>query len=83
MSNLTDELIQYCNDCISGEIISCKKNNWACKRFLRDLERQGTEDFPYIFDEAKANKFLEWMQLFKHSKGPLEGTFKIPHITES
>jgi len=82
MSNLTDELIQYCNDCISGEIISCKKNNWACKRFLRDLERQGTEDFPYIFDEAKANKFLEWMQLFKHSKGPLEGTFKIPHITE-
>lgn len=82
MSNLTDELIQYCNACISGEIVSCKKNNWACMRFLRDLERQGTEDFPYIFDEQRANTYFDWMRLFKHSKGPLEGTLKEPHITE-
>ena len=82
MSSLTEELIQYCNGCISGEIISCKKNNWACMRFLRDLERQGTEDFPYIFDETKANTFFDWMRLFKHTKGQLEGTYKEPHITE-
>lgn len=82
MSNLTDELKQYCNDCISGKIVSCKKNNWACMRFLRDLDRQGTEEFPYIFDETKANLFFDWMRLFKHTKGRLEGTFKEPHITE-
>jgi len=82
MPSLTDELIEYCNACISGKIVSCKKNNWACMRFLRDLERQGTEEFPYIFDESKANLFFDWMRLFKHTKGRLEGTFKEPHITE-
>jgi phage terminase large subunit-like protein len=51
-------------------------------RFLRDLKRQGSEEFPYIFDEEKANHFLDWMRLFKHTKGRLEGTYKEPHITE-
>lgn len=80
--SLTDELIEYANDCISGRIVSCKKNNWACMRFLRDLDRQGSEGFPYVFDEEKANKFLDWMRLFKHTKGRLEGQHKEPHITE-
>ena len=82
MSNLADELIQYCNDCISGKIVSCKKRKWACMRFLRDLGRQGTEDFPYVFDVDKAQKYLDWMGLFKHRKGSLAGKLKIPHITE-
>ena len=75
---LADELIQYCNDIISGKIICCKKNKWACMRFLRDLDRIGTEDFPWVFDESKANKYLDWMRLFKHRKGPLAGTKKEP-----
>ena len=82
MYDIKDELIQYCNDCISGEIISCKKLKQACSRFLRDLERQGTEDFPYIFDSGRAQKFIDWMGLFKHTKGRLAGTYKIPHISE-
>ena len=51
-------------------------------RFLRDLGRQGTEDFPYVFDVDKAQKYLDWMGLFKHRKGSLAGKLKIPHITE-
>ena len=51
-------------------------------RFLRDLDRQGAEDFPYIFDSDKAQKFFDWMELFKHTKGPLAGTYKIPTISE-
>jgi phage terminase large subunit-like protein len=47
-------------------------------RYLRDLERIGTEDFPWVFDEGKANKYLDWMRLFKHRKGPLAGTKKEP-----
>ncbi|MEA4919373.1 MAG: terminase TerL endonuclease subunit [Clostridiaceae bacterium] len=82
MSDIKDELIQYANDCISGEIVSCKKLKWACMRFLRDLDRQGTEDFPYIFDSSKAQQFIDWMGLFKHTKGPLAGTYKISHISE-
>ncbi len=82
MSSITDELIQYCSDVISDKFLSCVKSKWACKRFLNDLARQGSDDFPYIFDEARADRFFEWMKLFKHRKGPLEGTYKIPHITE-
>lgn len=76
--NLTDELIQYCNDIISGKIVACKKHKWSCMRFLRDLDKTGTEEFPWVFDEAKANKYLDWMRLFKHRKGPLAGKQKIP-----
>ncbi len=79
---LRDELIQYSNDVISGKIIACKKHKWACQRFLRDLEREGTEDFPYIFNEDRANHFLNWMRLFKHTKGPLAGQFKEPEPIE-
>lgn len=77
-----DELIQYCNDVLENKIVSCVKHKWSCKRFLRDLERQGSEDFPYIFDEEKANKFLKWMTFFKHTKGPLTGQYKIPEPIE-
>ena len=51
---ILQELIQYSNGVISGEIIACQKNIWTCKRFLNDIERQGTEGFPFIFVEEKA-----------------------------
>lgn len=68
-----EEIIQYCRNCISGEIPSGKKHIWACERFLRDLERIGTEDFPYIWDEQRADRIVKWFSLLKHSKGALAG----------
>ncbi len=80
--NLKEELIQYSNDVLNGNIVACKKHKWACKRFLNDLAREGTEEFPYIFDEEKANNYLDWMRFFKHTKGPLQGTLIEPHIIQ-
>lgn len=71
-------LIDYSKDVVRGEVIACRKHEWACKRFLRDIEREGTEEFPYVFDEAKAQRFLDWMMLFKHSKGVLAGQKIVP-----
>lgn len=68
-----EEIIQYCEECISGAIPSGKKHVWACKRFLRDLERVGTPDFPYIWDEQRADRIVKWFSLLKHSKGALAG----------
>lgn len=68
-----EEIIQYCNNCISGVIPSGKKHIWACERFLRDLERVGITDFPYIWDEQRAEKIVKWFALLKHSKGALSG----------
>jgi phage terminase large subunit-like protein len=72
-------LIEYSNDVINGEIVACQKHKWACHRFLRDIEREGTDEFPYIFDEEKALRFLNWMALFKHTKGKLAGQHIEPH----
>lgn len=71
---IKDELIEYCNQCINGDIPSGQKHIWACDRFLRDLERIGTADFPYIWDEQAAKRIVDWFAMLKHSKGALSGT---------
>lgn len=70
---LTDELIQYSKDCIADTRHVCQKHRWACERFIKDLKKSGTKEFPYIFDEEKALRFFEWAALHKHTKGVLAG----------
>lgn len=70
---LADELIQYSKDCIADTRHVCQKHRWACERFLRDLKKSGTKEFPYVFDEEKALRFFEWAALHKHTKGVLTG----------
>lgn len=76
---MREELIEYSERVLSGAIVACEKHKWACDRFLRDLEREGAEGFPYIFDEERAERFLDWMRQFKHRKGILAGQFIEPH----
>lgn len=68
-----EELKQYAADCINGKIISCQKHKWACRRFLRDIERIGTAEFPYIWNEDAAQNIVDWFSLLRHSKGVLAG----------
>lgn len=70
---LKEFLIEWCKEAIENKRIAGEKQKWACERFLKDLARENTEEFPYIFDEDKALRFLEWMTLFKHTKGKLAG----------
>jgi phage terminase large subunit-like protein len=87
------ELIKYCEKIISNKIISCKKQKWACNRFLEDLKKENTNEFPYVFNpwlidkETKgkyqpADRYFDWMRLFIHSKGPLAGQTKEPTLYE-
>lgn len=76
---LQEWLVDYSHDVVHGDVVACQKHKWACERFLHDLARQGTEDFPYVFDEAKAQRFLDWTMLFKHRKGVLQGQKIVPH----
>lgn len=70
---IQQELIDYSNNCIADEAHVCRKHRWACMRFLRDVERAGTDEFPYIFDDGKAQRFFDWAYLHKHTKGVLVG----------
>ncbi len=79
---LLDDLVVYSQASLSEEIPACQKHKWACQRFLNDLDRQGTDDFPYIFVPENALHFLNWMKLFRHRKGVLVGQRIDPHIIQ-
>lgn len=80
--SVREELIEYSNDVLNGDVVACEKHEWACRRFLNDLEREGTEEFPYVFDTDRAEHFLDWMRLFKHRKGVLAGQYIEPDIIQ-
>lgn len=80
--SIQDDLIEYCNRVLDNRIISCKKHKWACKRFLNDLDKssKNLDDFPYYFDNKEAQRAIDWIEEFKHTKGPLAGTKINAHI---
>lgn len=80
--SMRQELVQYCHDVIAEKIVACIKNKWSCMRFLRDLDRENTDEFPYVFNETAAKRFFDWMRLFKHRKGILQGQHIEPHIIQ-
>lgn len=38
----------------------CKYEILSCQRHLNDLKRQGTEEFPYVFDTTRADRIIRW-----------------------
>lgn len=56
---------QYATDVVYGDLhdVCCKWEILACKRHLDDLNRIGNEDFPFVFDETRADR------LFRHFAG--------------
>lgn len=70
---LLEELIQYSHNCIKDTAHVCQKHRWACERFLLDVQHAKTEEFPYVFDEEKAQRFFNWAHLHRHTKGVLAG----------
>lgn len=52
-----------------GEEVAGLYERLACERFLRDLDRQGDSDFPYIFDEAAGSRECRFLELLPHIKG--------------
>jgi len=76
---ILEELINYSNDILDGTINACQKHKWACERFLNDLDRIGTENFPYVWDEEKAQRIVDWFTFLKHTRGVL--TRQSIHLT--
>jgi phage terminase large subunit-like protein len=61
---------KYLEDVIDGTITAGKLAIAACKRHLSDLERQGSPDFPFYFDENEADDMCQFFPMaLRHSKG--------------
>ncbi len=69
-----EEITKYAHDCLGDKISSGQKHKWACQRLLNDIDRIGSDDFPYIWDEERAANIVKWFALLHHSKGDLAGT---------
>jgi len=65
----------YARDVVQGRVPAGKYHRLACERHLRDRAREGTKDFPYRFDLAKAERFFRFASQLKHYKGEWAGQY--------
>ncbi|MFN7883002.1 MAG: terminase large subunit, partial [bacterium] len=54
---------------VDGQAPAGRLERRYCERFLRDLERQGSDGFPYLFDEAAGARACRFIELLPHIKG--------------
>ena len=60
---MTDRVTEYAQAVVDGKIPFCGRYHiLACKRHLRDLERQRTAKFPYYWSVEAANKILDFAE---------------------
>lgn len=65
---------QYAADVVTGNIDTCKNEWLACERHLKDLKRQGTDGFPFVFDETRADRAFKWYEkCCRHVRGVFQG----------
>lgn len=65
---------RYAVEIVAGLRMSNELEWLACERHLKDLQHQGTEEFPYVFDESRAERIFEWFErCCRHVRGPFSG----------
>ena len=62
---ILEDIKRYAQDCIAGTEISGEKHKWACRRLLRDIERIGQPDFPYVWNERQARSIIDWFSYLR------------------
>lgn len=58
-----DDGTKYCFDALEGRIVTGYMIKLACFRHLRDLQRQGNDDFPYTYETTEADKLLRFARI--------------------
>jgi len=59
----------YAQRVSTGDIPACKWTRLAVDRQLADLQRETSDDWPWVFDEACAARICEFIELLPHIKG--------------
>lgn len=77
-----DRARRYAKAVVAGEISACAYVKLACQRFLDDLKRQTIDDFPYRFDEEKANRVVSFMEKMPHTKGKWASKSELLHLED-
>jgi phage terminase large subunit-like protein len=59
----------YAQQIVDGKVPGCKWTIEAVRRQIDDLAREPGDDWPWVFDEAKAARPCEFIELLPHIKG--------------
>lgn len=61
---------EYQADVITGRVVACQWVKLACERNRKDLDRQDTNAFPYVFDPDRGRRICQMAEMLPHIKGP-------------
>lgn len=64
-----DRATAYARRVAAGEEVAGRLERLACDRFLRDMDREPGDAFPYRFDEAAGSRACRFIELLPHIKG--------------
>jgi phage terminase large subunit-like protein len=65
---------KYVRDVLGGRVVACKATVAAVKRYLFDLDRQSSDEFPYYFSLDVATACCDFFpELLRHSIGKCAG----------
>ena len=68
-----DRSLAYAQRVDSGAEVAGRFETLACRRFLADLAREGTEAFPYVLDarrpESPGDRVCRFLEMLPHIKG--------------
>lgn len=64
-----DRVTEYANRVASGEVVAGELHILACKRHLRDLKRQNTNEFPYYYDPVRASEIIDYAETLTIAEG--------------
>ena len=65
---MVDRVIDYARKVVSERVMG-KLHIQSCERFLRDLERQGAESFPYVWNPEQAERVISFAETLTIGEG--------------
>ena len=65
---------KYVDDVLSDRVLTCVSVRAAVGRYVRDIERQGTDDFPFVMSENVGSACCDFFpDVLRHSIGKMAG----------
>lgn len=66
---MIDRVTEYARSVMAGEVVCGELHRLACRRHLRDLDRQRTEAFPFYWDPEASERVLEYAETLTIAEG--------------
>lgn len=66
---MIDRATKYAEKVAIGDIVAGTPHKQACIRHLKDLERQGTKEFPYIWKPEKSQDIIDFAETLTIAEG--------------